>query len=72
MLLCRQLSGVHIHAQARTLMELVRAFYSDPAAHQWVYRFNHQQEAFSFEELLRQLGHKSAPAGSSGGAAPQQ
>lgn len=53
-------------------MELTRAFYSDPEAYQQVYRFNHQQEAFDFQALLAELGHRppaaAPPSGSSAGS----
>jgi len=50
--------------QGRTLLQLVRAFYTDPAAHRLVYKFNHEPKNFHFEDLLAELGHTS-PAGSS-------
>ena len=53
--------------QGRTLLQLVRAFYSDPGAHQFVYRFNHEQHKFDFNELLRMLGHGKPAAGGGGG-----
>lgn len=43
-------------AEARTLLQLARAFYTDPGAHRHVYRFNHEPDAFSFDELLAELG----------------
>jgi hypothetical protein len=42
--------------QARTCMELIRAFYTDPESYQTVYQFNHDQSKFSFEQLLHTLG----------------
>jgi hypothetical protein len=53
-------------AEARTLLQLVRAFYTDPAAHRLVYKFNHESDKFDFNELLAQLGHR--PQGSGAGA----
>jgi hypothetical protein len=59
----------HTHTpQGRTLLQLARAFYTDPAAHRLVYKFNHAPEQFSFDELLAELGHKAKAAGA--GAPP--
>lgn len=41
-------------------MELVRAFYTDPQAHQMVYAFNHQPDKFDFKQLLLELGMTTA------------
>eukprot|EP00878_Enallax_costatus_P028548 GHUV01030840.1.p1 GENE.GHUV01030840.1~~GHUV01030840.1.p1 ORF type:complete len:142 (+),score=33.30 GHUV01030840.1:263-688(+) len=48
-------------SEGRTVMELVRAFYTDPQAHQLVYAFNHRPDEFDFKTLLRELG--MTPAG---------
>ncbi|KAI8477000.1 MAG: ATP11 protein-domain-containing protein [Monoraphidium minutum] len=53
--------------EARTLLQLVRAFYTDPEAYRLVYQFNHEQERFSFDALLAQLGHVGGGGGGSGG-----
>lgn len=61
--------------EARTLLQLARAFYTDPGAHRFVYAFNHEPEKFSFDALLAELGllksgqggNKSASGGESGG-----
>ena len=38
-------------------MELVRAFYTDHDSYQAIYQFNHEQQKFSFDELMAMLGH---------------
>jgi hypothetical protein len=48
--------------QARTLVELARAFYRDPAAYQMVYAFNHNPQQFDFQQLCKELGVNTAPA----------
>ena len=57
------------HGQARTLLQLVRAFYTDPSAHRLVYTFNHEPEKFNFDALLAELGlSPEGQRGSSGGS----
>lgn len=46
--------------QGRTLLELARAFYSDAAAYQMVFAFNHQPDKFDFQQLCRELGISTA------------
>ena len=53
--------------KGRTLLELARAFYTDPAAHRLVYAFNHAPDAFDFDELLRELGLLPSQQGEGGG-----
>ncbi|KIZ05677.1 ATP synthase F1 complex assembly factor 1 [Monoraphidium neglectum] len=59
-------------SEARTLLQLARAFYTEPEAHRLVYQFNHQPDKFSFDALLAELGHKAgaaaSPSGSGGGS----
>jgi len=43
--------------QARTLMALMHAFYSDPQSFLRVNEFNHEPHKFRYEDLLRELGH---------------
>lgn len=43
-------------AEARTVMELTRALYTDPSSYQMVYQFNHAPDKFDFGLLLQQLG----------------
>jgi len=47
-------------AQARTLMALLHVYYSDPASFLHVHRFNHEPGKFSYDEVLRDLGHPIA------------
>eukprot|EP00775_Hariotina_reticulata_P006216 gene6216-6452_t len=42
-------------AEGRTVMELTRAFYTDPTSYQLVYAFNHQPDSFDFQRLLYEL-----------------
>lgn len=51
-----------IALQARTLVELARAFYRDPAAYQMVYAFNHNPQQFDFQQLCKELGVNTAAA----------
>ncbi|KAL3144065.1 hypothetical protein ABBQ32_003863 [Trebouxia sp. C0010 RCD-2024] len=43
-------------AEARTLMTLMYAFYSDPVSFLHVHNFNHNPAQFSFAELAKELG----------------
>jgi ATP synthase F1 complex assembly factor 1/histone-lysine N-methyltransferase SETD2 len=54
--------AVTSRAEARTVLELARAFYTDSDMHQLAYRFNHDQQGFDFAELLRALGLEGAEA----------
>lgn len=59
-------------AEARTLAELTRAFYTDHATHQLVYKFNHDPKNFDFHAMLDHLGlagaaEVGAGAGTGGG-----
>ncbi len=47
-------------AQARTVLELLRALYTDGEDYKMVLDFNHQPEAFSFDALLAKMGIKPA------------
>lgn len=49
---------ITVMMQGRTLMELMRAFYTDPESYQLVYQFNHRPQEFDFGNLLLQLGHQ--------------
>ena len=42
--------------QARTLMTLTYAFYSDPVSFLHVHNFNHSPADFNFAELAKELG----------------
>lgn len=42
--------------QARTLMTLTYAFYSDPVSFLHVHNFNHSPAEFNFAELAKELG----------------
>jgi hypothetical protein len=53
-------------SQGRTLLQLARAFYTDPSAHRLVYRFNHEPEKFDFDQLLAELGHRGVQAAAGG------
>jgi hypothetical protein len=46
--------------QGRTLLELARAFYRDPAAYQTVFAFNHNPQQFDFQKLCSDLGLSKA------------
>ncbi|KAF6264976.1 ATP11 protein-domain-containing protein [Scenedesmus sp. NREL 46B-D3] len=46
-------------AEARTVMELTRALYTDASSYQMVYKFNHAPDTFDFGLLLQQLGISS-------------
>lgn len=58
-------------AEGRTLLELARAFYSDAAAYQMVFAFNHQPDKFDFQQLCRELGVSTAGRPSPAQGAPQ-
>lgn len=47
--------------QARTLMVLAHAFYTDPMNYQHVHNFNHDPDRFDYKEILQQLGHDLPP-----------
>ena len=49
--------------QARTLMTLMYAFYTDPVSFLHVHNFNHSPEEFSFEAMLAELGIGQRPPG---------
>jgi ATP synthase F1 complex assembly factor 1/histone-lysine N-methyltransferase SETD2 len=53
-------AAVASRAEARTVLELARAFYTDGEMHRLAYTFNHEQQAFDFNELLRALGLEGA------------
>lgn len=42
--------------QARTLMTLTYAFYSDPVSFLHVHNFNHSPAEFNFADLAKELG----------------
>ncbi|MEW5302752.1 MAG: hypothetical protein WDW36_005501 [Sanguina aurantia] len=44
--------------EANTMVQLLRAFYTDDKDHEMVHAFNHNQDAFSFEALMQKLGQK--------------
>lgn len=48
-----------LSSQARTLMALTHAFYSDPRSFLKVHEFNHEPQRFNYAELLRDLGHST-------------
>jgi hypothetical protein len=54
--------AVASRAEARTVLELARAFYTDGEMHRLAYRFNHDQKGFDFAELLRALGFPEGAA----------
>jgi len=43
-------------AEARTLMTLTYAFYTDPVSYLHVHKFNHSPAEFNFAELAKELG----------------
>jgi hypothetical protein len=43
--------------QARMLHELLRAFYTHDEDYRLLHAFNHKPSDFSFDELLKKLGH---------------
>jgi hypothetical protein len=45
-----------LYVQARTLLELSRAFYTDGDDYKMVLDFNHNSTAFDFDALVRKLG----------------
>ena len=45
-----------LKVQARTLMTLTYAFYSDPVSFLHVHKFNHSPCEFNFAELAKELG----------------
>lgn len=45
--------------EARTLVALTHAFYSDPRSFLKVHEFNHEPQRFSYTDLLRDLGHST-------------
>lgn len=47
---------VKVCMQARTLMTLTYAFYSDPVSFLHVHNFNHSPAEFSFAEVAKELG----------------
>jgi hypothetical protein len=53
-------AAVASRAEARTVLELARAFYADGDMHRMAYAFNHDQGAFDFAQLLRALGLEGA------------
>ncbi len=54
-LTCRVAHG----AQARTLMALTHAFYSDSQSFLRVHEFNNEPEKFRYDQLLAALGHNA-------------
>ncbi len=42
--------------QARTLMTLTYAFYTDPVSFLHVHKFNHSPNEFNFAEMAKELG----------------
>ncbi len=48
--------------QARTLMTLTYAFYTDPVSFLHVHKFNHSPAEFNFAEMARELGLESEQA----------
>ncbi|KAK9820497.1 hypothetical protein WJX72_010902 [[Myrmecia] bisecta] len=46
--------------EARTLMGLTYAFYSDPQSYLHVHNFNHDTGRFDYQKLLADLGHEPA------------
>lgn len=56
--------------QARTLMELTKAFYTVPRDYEWVHRFNHSPSTFDFDSLLKKLGYAGGPPLTPAAAAP--
>lgn len=61
----------HARTQARTILLLLRAFYVNDDDYALVHRFNHQQAAFKFEDVLAKMGLApeggGPPAGAPGG-----
>lgn len=58
-------------AQARTILLLLRAFYVNDDDYALVHRFNHQQAAFKFEDLLTKMGLGLGPDAGPPAGAPE-
>lgn len=46
--------------EAGTLLRLAAEFYTEPAKHIFVHRFNHAQNEFSFKNMLDSMAHDTS------------